>query len=81
MTTVELTNVLITILILVLGFIGGMIFKKLDRIEKDVQQAALIAVSHAKDIDRIDKQIVEHSTRISKVEEKLSDYNHLNFNT
>lgn len=70
MEALELTNVLIGILILLIGFIGNMIFRKLDKIEKDVQQAAIQSVTLAKDIEWLRDQIRDHEKRIDQIEAK-----------
>ncbi len=70
MDAVWLTNVLIGILIMVIGFIGNMIFRKLDKIEKDVQAAAITGVAHGKDIDQIRDDIKDHERRIDALERK-----------
>lgn len=68
MEPLALTNVLISVLIGLLGFIGYNFYVKLDKIEKDIQHAALGHVSMSKDIEKMKEELADHEKRIDKLE-------------
>ena len=68
MTPQELTNVLIGIVIAIIGYIGQMLIKKIDKFEQTVQGILMSDVSNKKDIERLKDDVSDHETRIVKLE-------------
>ena len=68
MTSQELTNVLIGIVIAIIGYIGQMLIKKIDKFEQTVQGILMSDVSNKKDIERLKDDVSDHETRIVKLE-------------
>ena len=68
MTPQELTNVLIGAVIAIIGYIGQMLIKKIDKFEQTVQGILMSDVSNKKDIERLKDDVSDHETRIVKLE-------------
>lgn len=68
MTTAMMTNVLITIVIALIGFVSNQFIKRLDRFERIVQGILMSDVAVTKDIEQIKNDINDHETRISNLE-------------
>ena len=68
MTSQELTNVLIGIVIAIIGYIGQMLIKKIDKFEQTVQNILLSDVSNKKDIERLKDDVSDHEVRIVRLE-------------
>lgn len=68
MTPQELTNVLIGAVIAIIGYIGQMLIKKIDKFEQTVQGILMSDVSNKKDIERLKDDMSDHEVRIVKLE-------------
>ena len=68
MTSQELTNVLIGIVIAIIGYIGQMLIKKIDKFEQTVQGILMSDVSNKKDIERLKDDVSDHEVRIVRLE-------------
>lgn len=68
MSTPDLTNLLIGIVIGLIVFVSKMFISRLDRFEKIVQSILLSDVSMKKDIEKMADEIKDHEIRISKLE-------------
>ena len=68
MTPQELTNVLIGVVIAIIGYIGQMLIKKIDKFEQTVQGILMSDVSNKKDIERLKDDVSDHEIRIVKLE-------------
>jgi hypothetical protein len=68
MDNAQITNILITLLILLVGFIGTLIFKKLDTFERKIEEILIGDVGHSKDIERLQFDYADHEERISELE-------------
>ncbi len=63
-----MTNVLITIVIALIGFVSNQFIKRLDRFEKIVQGILMSDVAVSKDLDQLKEDVKDHETRISQLE-------------
>lgn len=68
MTSAEVTNLLIVVLISLIGYIANMFIKKIERFEKRMEDILLSDMSHTKDIASIKINIDNHESRIVKLE-------------
>ena len=68
MDNAQITNILIGVLIMLVSFIGAIIFKKLDSFESKIQDILIGDMSHTKDIERIQEDVEDHRQRISSLE-------------
>jgi hypothetical protein len=68
MTTAMMTNVLITIVIALIGFVSNQVIKRLERFEKIVQNILMSDVAVSKDIEQIKIDLTDHENRISNLE-------------
>lgn len=68
MTSQELTNYLILIVIGIVGYLGQTFIQKLDRFEKKVENILLDNVVHSKDIERLSADVEDHEIRLKKLE-------------
>jgi hypothetical protein len=68
MTTAMMTNVLITIVIALIGFVSNQFIKRLDRFEKIVQGILMSDVAVSKDLEQLKSDVKDHETRISQLE-------------
>jgi len=68
MTSAELTNWLIGIVITIIGWIGKVMINRMDRFEKKVEGILLDNVGYGKDIDHLHEKVNDHEQRISKLE-------------
>jgi len=68
MTSGELTNLLIIILISLVGFIANLFVKKIERFEKTIQNILISDVANKKDINSIQVELDNHERRIIKLE-------------
>lgn len=68
MTSAELTNWLIVIVIGIVGWIGKVMIDKMEKFEKKVEDILLNSVSQGKDIDHLNEKVSDHEVRISKLE-------------
>ena len=67
MDNATLTNTLISILIILLGFIGGKLYMKLEQFSKVIQDILISDMGNKKDIQRIDGKLVEHEKDITEL--------------
>ena len=70
METGALNSVLLGVIIALLSFIGGMLYKKLEQFAKTIQDILVSDMEDKKDIERIDYTLDEHHERIGKLENK-----------
>jgi hypothetical protein len=70
METGALNSVLLGVIIALLSFIGGMLYKKLEQFAKTIQDILVSDMEDKKDIERIDYTLDEHHERIGKLEDK-----------
>jgi len=70
METGALNSVLLGVIIALLSFIGGMLYKKLEQFSKTIQDILVSDMEDKKDIERIDYTLDEHHERIGKLEDK-----------
>jgi hypothetical protein len=68
MTSGELTNLLIIILISLVGFIANLFVKKIERFERTIQNILISDVANKKDITSIQVELDNHERRIVKLE-------------
>jgi hypothetical protein len=68
MDAAMMTNVLITIVIALIGFVSNQFIKRLDRFEKIVQGILMSDVAVSKDLDQLKEDVKDHETRISQLE-------------
>jgi len=68
MTSGELTNLLIIILISLVGFIANLFVKKIERFERTIQNILISDVANKKDINSIQVELDNHERRIIKLE-------------
>lgn len=68
MTSGELTNLLIIILISLVGFIANLFVKKIERFERTIQNILISDVANKKDINSIQVELDNHERRIVKLE-------------
>ena len=83
MTTAMMTNVLITIVIALIGFVSNQFIKRLDRFEKIVQGILMSDVAVSKDLEQLKSDVKDHETRISQLEKQTimnSTFLNLNVN-
>jgi len=70
MDNAQLTNVLMTGILAMIGFVSNIFIKKMDRFEKKMEQILMSNVGINKDIDSIKSDIDNHETRIIHLETK-----------
>jgi hypothetical protein len=70
MDNAQLTNVLMTGILAMIGFVSNIFIKKLDRFEKKMEQILMSDVAINKDIEVIKDDIVDHEVRITNLETK-----------
>ena len=70
MTSQELTNLLIAIVIGLITYVSKRLIDKIDTFEKVVQDILMSDVSMKKDIDGIKEDIIDHEIRIKELETK-----------
>jgi tetrahydromethanopterin S-methyltransferase subunit A len=70
MDNAQLTNVLMTGILAMIGFVSNIFIKKLDRFEKKIEQILMSDVAINKDIDTIKSDIDNHESRITNLETK-----------
>lgn len=70
MTSQELTNLLIAIVIGLISYVSKRLIDKIDKFEKVVQDILMSDVSMKKDIDGIKEDIIDHENRIKELETK-----------
>lgn len=70
MDNAQLTNVLMTGILAMIGFVSNIFIKKMDRFEKKIEQILMSDVAINKDIDTIKSDIDNHETRITNLETK-----------
>jgi hypothetical protein len=68
MTSAEITNLLIVVLISLIGYIANMFIKKMERFEKRMEDILLSDMSHTKDIASMKVNLDNHENRIVKLE-------------
>lgn len=68
MNNADLTNLLIAIVIGLIAFVSKLFISRLDKFERIVQSILLSDVSMKKDIEKINEDLKDHETRISKLE-------------
>jgi hypothetical protein len=70
MDNAQLTNVLMTGILAMIGFVSNIFIKKLDRFEKKIEQILMSDVAINKDIEVIKKDVDNHEVRITHLETK-----------
>jgi len=70
MDNAQLTNVLMTGILAMIGFVSNIFIKKLDRFEKKIEQILMSDVAINKDIDVMKSDIDNHEIRITHLETK-----------
>lgn len=70
MDNAQLTNVLMTGILAMIGFVSNIFIKKMDRFEKKIEQILMSDVAINKDIDTMKSDIDNHETRITNLETK-----------
>lgn len=68
MTSVQITNLLITILIGMITFLAKRLIGKIDKFEKTVENILLSDLSNKKDIENLKEDVKDHAIRIYKLE-------------
>jgi hypothetical protein len=68
MTSAQFTNILITIVIALIGYLGKRMIDKLDKFEKTVQDILISDMADKKDIEMLKSDVEDHEIRISKLE-------------
>jgi len=70
MDNAQLTNVLMTGILAMIGFVSNIFIKKMDRFEKKIEQILMSDVAINKDIEVIKSDIDDHEVRITNLEIK-----------
>lgn len=70
-TYLTLTNVLLSILIGLLGFIGAKFYDKIEAIGMSIQRILLSDLEHKKDIEQLQVDREDHEKRIKEIEKEL----------
>jgi hypothetical protein len=70
MDNAQLTNVLMTGILAMIGFVSNIFIKKMDRFEKKMEEILMSNVGINKDIEVIKTDIVDHEVRITNLETK-----------
>jgi hypothetical protein len=70
MDNAQLTNVLMTGILAMIGFVSNIFIKKMDRFEKKMEEILMSNVGINKDIEVIKTDIVDHEVRITNLEIK-----------
>jgi len=70
MDNAQLTNVLMTGILAMIGFVSNIFIKKMDRFEKKMEEILMSNVSINKDIEVIKKDVDNHEVRITSLETK-----------
>lgn len=70
MSSTEVTNILIGLLIAIIGYVWQRFEKRMDKFEQTVQNILLSDISHQKDIDNLKENYKDHETRITKLEDE-----------
>lgn len=68
MSSPQLTNILIFVLIGLIGYISKAMLIKIERFEKTVQDILMSDVSNKKDIERLRDDVDNHEIRLVKLE-------------
>lgn len=68
MTSVQITNLLITILIALISWLAKRLIDKIDRFEQTVQDILMSDVVNKKEIEGLKDDVKDHEIRISKLE-------------
>jgi hypothetical protein len=70
MDNAQLTNVLMTGILAMIGFVSNIFIKKMDRFEKKMEEILMSNVGINKDIEVMKTDIVDHEVRITNLETK-----------
>lgn len=70
MEIITLTNLLITILIMIVAYIGKKVDERIQSIGKDIQNILLSDLEHKKDIEFLKDNYDDHEVRITNLETK-----------
>ena len=68
MTSVQVTNLLISILIALISWLAKRLIDKIDKFEKTVQDILMSDVINKKEIEDLKDDVKDHEIRISKLE-------------
>ena len=68
MTSVQITNLLITILIALISWLAKRLIDKIDKFEQTVQNILMSDVVNKKEIEVLKEDVKDHEIRISKLE-------------
>jgi hypothetical protein len=68
MSSPQLTNILIFILIGLIGYISKAVLVKIEKFEKTIQDILMSDVSNKKDIERLRDDVDSHEIRLVKLE-------------
>ena len=68
MTSVQITNLLITILIALISWLAKRLIDKIDKFEQTVQDILMSDVVNKKEIEVLKEDVKDHEIRISKLE-------------
>ena len=66
----SLTNILLTLLIALLGYMGRSLYDKIEHLIEEIRIIMLSDVANKKDIEYLKDSIDDHETRITKLENK-----------
>lgn len=68
MTSVQITNLLITILIALISWLAKRLIDKIDKFEQTVQDILMSDIVNKKEIEVLKEDVKDHEIRISKLE-------------
>jgi len=68
MTSVQITNLLISILIAMIAWLAKRLIEKIDKFEQTVQDILMSDVVNKKEIEDLKDDVKDHEIRISKLE-------------
>jgi len=68
MTSVQITNILISILIAMIAWLAKRLIEKIDKFEQTVQDILMSDVVNKKEIEDLKDDVKDHEIRISKLE-------------
>lgn len=65
-----LTNILLTLLIALLGFMGRSLYEKIEHLIEEIRIIMMSDVANKKDIEYLKDSVDDHEQRITKLENK-----------
>ena len=66
----SLTNILLTLLIALLGYMGRSLYEKIEHLIEEIRLIMLSDVANKKDIEYLKESVNDHEERITKLENK-----------